>query len=428
MQNPFSQQKNSSNYKKEIYGGIANYLSVIYAVILAPILLNVNGHGIPISTSITATILSLFFMTLFAGLFIKLPIIIGPGFGAATIFSYSMVLQDHLSLPIALGMVFWSGLVFFIFSITNIRKNMIEAIPQNIKISLTVGIGFFFIILGLKNANVITANKNTLISFSPINTEMILCFLGLIILSVLSIKKKTYAYIFTIVIITLVSMLIGHSQIPKVFYSAPNFDLLFKADLIHSFNFKYIPLILILFIVVFLDGSSTLIGLTNQLNETSVELKSKYFKNALALDGVSGLFNSLLGSSSGAIYSESIVGIHSGARTGFASIITAILFLPLIFIAPIIAIIPNAAVSAVLIYVGILMAKQLKYLNFNDTEEMISSILTIIMMPLCFSISAGAVFGILSYTVLKLVLGKYKDINLYLTIVALLCSTWFFIY
>ncbi|MEN9390743.1 MAG: hypothetical protein RL017_40, partial [Pseudomonadota bacterium] len=181
------------------------------------------------------------------------------------------------------------------------------------------------------------------------------------------------------------------------------------------------------FIVVFLDATSTIVGLTNQLNNTPLTLKNKYFKNALALDGISGVINSFLGVSSGAIYCESIVGIHSGARTGIASLITAILFIPLIFISPLISMIPNAAISSVLIFVGILMAKQIQYLNFDDLEELISSMLTILMMPLCFSISAGAVFGIISYTALKLLLGKFKDINRYLIIITLLCSTWFFI-
>ena len=421
----FSLNKQPINYSTEVMGGLINFLAIAYIIIVNPMIVNAQGQAFPIAPSITATILTIIIMTTLAGFIIKLPFVIAPGMGINAIVSYTLVVHDKLPLSMVLGVIFWSSLILFILSVTPLRQKIIGAIPENIQTALSVGIGLFLMFIGFKNAGILVSNSNTLIGMNKFNPEMGLCFIGFILTTVLFVRRKSYAMIAPIIVVTLLSFLLGMSIMPKSLFAAPDFSLFMNIDFLGCLKISIIPAILSLFIVNFFDATSSVVGLLSQIKFQSREEKDGYYKRALAADGVGGIVSGLVGTSPGVVFVESSAGIQSGARTGLASIVTALLCIPFLFLSPLISIIPSYATSPILILVGILMMDNLRKIKFNALEDFISVILTIVMMPFCFSITAGAVFGITSYTLLKLILGKFDELNPGLIIVAICCCAWF---
>lgn len=425
MQKLFSIGKEPLNYSREITGGLINFLAIAYIIVVSPIIMNATGHAFPITPNITSTIITIIIMTFIASFLIKLPFVIAPGMGINAIVSYTLVLHDKLPIPTVLGIIFWSSLILFIVSITPLRQKIITAIPENIQIALSVGIGLFLMLVGMKNAGIIISNANTIIGIGKTNTATILCYFGFIFTAFLFIKRKFYAMILPIFVVTILSFLLGEDSFPKNIFAAPDFGLFMQINFFNCLKLSIIPSILSLFLVSFFDSTSSVIGLLSQLNYRNDAEKDSYLKRSLATDGLAGIVSSVVGTSAGVVFIESSAAIQSGAKTGFASLITAILCVPFLFLSPLISTIPAIATAPVLILVGILMMDNIKRIKFNNLEDFISVILTIVMMPFCFSITAGAVFGITSYTLLKLILGKFDELNPTIIMVAICCSSWF---
>ncbi len=347
----FSFRQQSINYQREISGGIINFLASAYIIVLNPMILHSGGHAFPLAPSITATLIAIIIMTILASFLIKLPFILAPGLGINAIVSYTLVLHDKLPIVTVLGVIFWSSLIMFILSITPLRKIIIDAIPKQLQISLSIGIGLFLIFIGLKNANILISNPNTLISMNLLDKEIGLCFFGFILATLLFIRQKFYAMILPIIIVTLLSSLLGNTKLPKEILSLPDFSLFLQVDFWSSLKLSVIPAILSLFIVNFFDATSSVIGLLEQIEFENKEDKEFYYKRALASDGIGGIISGLAGTAPSVIFIESSAGIQLGAKTGFASIISAILFIPFLFLAPLISIIPDSATSPILILV-----------------------------------------------------------------------------
>lgn len=421
----FSFEDKPIKYSQEIIGGAINFMTIAYIIVVNPAIMNADGSGLPIIPSITATILTIIVMTTLAGFLIKLPFALAPGMGTNALVSYTIILHDKIPPQIALGVIFWSGCIMFLLSVTNLRQRVINAIPVPIQLALSVGIGLFLILLGLKNIGFIISNPNTILSTAAANVSILLCFFGFISTVILFLHGKAYAFILPIIIITIFCILNGSTKIPSHWTQPPDFSLFLHADLIHSIKLSILPAIISLFIVNFFDSTSTAIGLLSQLHLK--ENRHKYLKLSLTTDGIGGMISSLLGTSTAVIFVESSSGIQNGAKTGFASIVTALICIPMLFISPIISIIPASATSPILIFVGMLMMNNFRKIKTDHLEDFIAVILTIVMMPFCFSITAGAVFGIISYTLLKLLLGKFNELNPTLIGVAICCNIWFVI-
>ncbi|TXH55211.1 MAG: NCS2 family permease, partial [Bacteroidia bacterium] len=415
------------HFRQEVMGGVTNFLTILYIIIVNPVILNCFGKGFPINPSITATILLIVIMTTMASLVIKLPFVIAPGMGMNAMVSFTMILHDKMPIPIALGVIFWSSCILLLFSISNLRQKIINVIPESIQIALSVGIGLFLILIGVKNAGIIISNPETLLTIHKVNYIILLSFFGFILATVLFIRRKNYAFILPIIVVTLLGFLDQKTVFPKHFYAFPDFSLFWSIDFIHSFRLSLLPAILSLFLINFFDATSSVIGLISQLDAKSQKNKNNYYKNALVVDATAGIVSGLVGTSPGAVFVESSAGIQNGAKTGFASLVTAVLCIPFLFLAPIVSIVPSYATSPILILVGMLMMTHLRKIDLKHMEDFIATILTIIMMPLAFSITAGAVFGIISYTILKILVGKYHELNKGLLVVAICCIGWFFI-
>lgn len=412
---------------QELLGGLINFLAIAYIVIVNPLILNANGHGFPIAPVITSTVIVIIVMTMIAGLVIKLPFVIAPGMGINAIVAYTLIINDKLPIPTALGVILISSILLFIASITKIRQIIVHAIPEVLQISLSVGIGLFLFLIGAKNVELVTSNPNTIIGMGHISQQLLLCFVGFILAVVLFIKRKSYSFLLPIFIVTLISLWLNPNLIPTQYVRAPDFSLFLQVDILSALKFSLFPVIFSIFITNFFDASSTTLGLLSQIEFKSPEEKSECLKKALVIDSVAGVASGVIGVSPSVIFIESSSAIQYGARTGIASFVTALLCIPLIFLSPIISVIPAAATSPILMLVGILMFSHIKHIDFSLSENFVAATLTMIMMPLCFSITAGAVYGILSYTIMKILLGKFKDISLALIIIAIFCSSWFFI-
>ncbi|RTL00458.1 MAG: NCS2 family permease, partial [Proteobacteria bacterium] len=214
---------------------------------------------------------------------------------------------------------------------------------------------------------------------------------------------------------------------PQSIFEAPDFSLFMQIDILAALKLSVLPAILSLFIVNFFDATSTTMGLLSQIHFESQHEKGVYIKRALIADSVGGVVSSFFGISPSVIFVESSTAIQNGARTGLASFTTALICIPFIFLSPLINVIPAAATSPILMVVGLLMLSNIRRIDFSEFENSAASLLTIAMMPLCYSITAGAVFGITSYTLMKLLLGKTKEISPVLVVIAIICCGWFFI-
>lgn len=419
--------KRPIDINREVIGGIINFMAIAYIIAVNPLILNANGHGFPIAPAITSTVLIIVVMTLFASFVVRLPFVLAPGMGINAIIAYTLVLHDNLPIPTVLGVILFSSILLFVFSVTKIRQLIVHAIPEFLQIALSAGIGLFLFLIGAKNVGLVVANPNTIIGIGHMNLSILLALLGLIFAVVLFIRKKTYAFLLPIIVISIINLFLFPETMPKNWFEAPDFSLFMQIDFLGALKLSVLPAILSLFIVNFFDATSTTMGLLSQLHFDSQHDKGTYLKRALVSDSLGGVVSAFFGISPSVVFVESSAAIQNGARTGLASFVTAIICIPFVFMAPIISIIPAAATSPILMIVGLLMLSNISRIDFSEFENTVASLLTIVMMPLCFSITAGAVFGIISYTLMKLLLGKTKDISVTLVIIAVICCGWFFI-
>ncbi|MEN9945991.1 MAG: hypothetical protein RLZZ293_377 [Pseudomonadota bacterium] len=424
----FSYQTNVPiNYNQEIIGGIINFMAVAYIIMVNPLILHANGAGFPLSPAITSTVLITICMTMLAGFIIKLPFVLAPGMGMNAMITYGLILHDKLDIPTALGVILFSSLLLFIFSVTKIRQIIIHALPDFLQIALSAGIGIFLFFIGLKNAGIVVASSNTILAMGKIDSSLILSLLGFILVSALFIKRKSYAFLLPILLISIIYWLLNPPQLPSHWFELPDFSLFMQINVWGALKLSVLPAILSLFLVNFFDATSTILGLLSQMHFNSQHEKNLYLRKALFTDAFGGMLSAVFGSSPSVIFVESSSAIQNGAKTGFASLVTALLCLPFIFLAPLISIIPSIATAPILMIVGLLMLANLRNLVLNDFEDILVVGITVLMMPFCFSITAGAVLGIISYTLLKLLLGKYNQLSPTLIIISIVCCSWFWL-
>lgn len=421
----FNSNKQPIDFPREIMGGIINFMAIAYIIVVNPLILHANGAGFPIAPAITSTVLIVVVMTILASFIVKLPFVLAPGMGINAIIAYTLVLHDKLPIPTVLGVIFFSSLLLFVFSVTRVRQLIIHAIPEFLQIALSAGIGFFLFLIGVKNVGLVIGNPNTIVGIGHMNLPIILCLIGFVLATALFIKRKTYAFLLPIIVISLIFAVCYPASIPASLVQLPDFSLFMQIDFLAALKFSVLPAILSLFIVNFFDATSTTMGLLSQLHFDSQHEKGAYLKRALLTDSIGGVVSSFFGISPSVIFIESSAAIQNGAKTGLASFITALLCIPFMFLSPLIGMIPSAATSPILMLVGIIMLSHIRRIKVHNFEDIVAVVLTVVMMPLCSSITAGAIFGILSYTVFKLLLGKTRDVSITLIVIAVLCCSWF---
>ena len=410
--------------KTEILAGISSFLATMYIIIVNPSIL--SQAGMPFDAVLTATVLLSFFCSLMMGLYAKNPIVVAPGMGMNAFFTFTAVKGMGISYQVALGAVFWAGVFFLILSIFNLRTYIVKAIPKPLRFAISAGIGLFISLIGFENAHFIIANPVTLVSIASFHNPIIITFLfGLLLTAILIVWDVKGAIIIGIVITTLLAIPIGRiwgdasainfGQKTLVNWNGliatPDFSLIFQLDIIHSFKFALFPIIFAFVFTDMFDSLSTFVGLAEAAYLYDENGEPRNIKQSLLTDAVATLLAGILGTSPGTAYIESAVGIEQGGRRGLTAITAGILFLPFMFLSPLLSVIPAIATAPALIVVGVFMMKPITKINWAKMDDAIPAFLALVLIPFSYSITQGIIWGFLSWTIIKVFAGKPKEVS-----------------
>ncbi|MEZ4846282.1 MAG: NCS2 family permease [Bdellovibrionota bacterium] len=396
-----------NDLQREALAGLTNFLATCYIIIVNPLIL--SQAGMPFEALVTSTVILIVVSTLLMGLYAKMPIVVAPGMGLNAFFTFSIVLGHEIPWQTALGLVFWTGILFLLMSIFRVRTAIVKAIPQSLRYGIASGIGLFIALIGLANANFIVANPNTLISRGPITTSVLIFVFGFLVTSILLIRKNKAAFVLGIFITTFCCIPVGLIQpFEKNWISMPDFSLFFAMDLWGSLKLSLIPSMFAMLFTDLFDSLSTFMGLAEAGKLFDKDGEPKNVKQSLIVDALATTLSGPFGTSPGTAYIESAAGITQGGKTGMTSIVTALLFLPCIFFAPMLSMIPKIATAPILILVGVFMITPLLKINLNQLDEVIPAFLALILIPLTYSITQGLIWSFLCWTALKLFSGKTK--------------------
>ena len=414
-------QKNGINLKNETIAGFTTFFTMAYIIFVHPDILAKTGMDKNALIAVTCIVTAI--STIIAGIFGKAPIAMAPGLGLNTFFTYSLVMEEKISWQTALGIVFLSGTLFLILTLIGLRKKLVQAIPKSMVFSITVGIGIFISFIGLKNLGLIVSNEATIVGLGKFSPTVLIGIAGLILTISLEAFKIRGALLIGIFTSTLLALIFGYARLPGEIISA-HINILpiaFKLDLIGAFKWGLIGAIFSLMFVDMFDSIGTLVGCFNKMGEIEDKGQIPGINKLLAVDAIATMFGALLGTSTTTSYMESAAGIEAGGRTGKTAIVTGILFLSGLLFIPVIGIVPTYATAPALIIVGLYMTKKIVNIDFKNMEEAFPAFITILMIALSFSISTGLALGFVSYTLLKAIRLKFKELNLTLLIITGLC-------
>ena len=416
----FNYSERGSSIKTEVIGGITTFLTMAYIVFVNPAIL--ADTGMDKSALITVTILATAIGTLIFAFLGNAPFALAPGMGLNAFFTYSLVLGQGVSWQQALGVVFISGMVFFILAVTGVRKYIADAIPRELSIASAAGIGLFLSFVGLKSMGVIVADESTIVSLGEFTPTVLIALFGLALMFIFEVKKVKGGILISIVITTAISIITGHVELPSSIISAPPSiePVALKLDILGALKFSLIgPIFSFMFIDMF-DSLAFLISCCKQMGLEDEKGDIKGLPNMLYADVTSTLIGSLLGTSTVTTFGESAAGIAAGARTGLASVVTALLFLATLLFTPLLGAVPSYAAAPALVMVGVFMFTSIKQVNFDDSKIAVSAFITILLMPLTYSISTGLCFGFISYILMHVVSKETHKLSLTLLIIGIL--------
>ena len=417
----FGFEARETNLKQEIIGGLTTFLTMAYIVIVNPAILS-DGTGMDKGALITVTCLAAAIGCLLAAFIANMPIAMAPGMGMNAFFTYSLVIGRGIPWEQALGIVFLSGVIFLVLTLMKIREKVVDSIPIVIRYSIAAGIGLFIAFIGLQNMGLIVANPATLIGIGKFTPAVILGVLGLVITGFFELKKIKGGILYGILITTVIGILTGNANLPETVVSfppsiAPTF---LKFDVIGALKISFIgPIFSFMFLDLF-DSIGTIIACAKAAGLEDEDGNVQNIGKALEADAIATVVGSMLGTSTTTTFVESAAGVADCARTGFSSIIVALCMILTLFFAPIIGIVPGYATAPALIIVGVYMFKNLLHIDFNRIEVAIPAFLTIIMMPLAYSISIGISFGFISYVIIEIFNGKIKEVKPVLWVITVL--------
>ncbi|MEX1383166.1 NCS2 family permease [Lutibacter sp.] len=426
----FKITENKSTLKTEIVAGITTFMTMVYILAVNPGIL--SAAGMDKDAVFTATALSAVIATLVMALIAKLPFALAPGMGLNAFFAFTVVLGMGYSWEFALTAVFLEGIIFILLTAFNIRELIVNSIPLNLKHAVSVGIGLFIAFIGLKGTGLIVDNPATLVSLGSMKEPAVLVGLaGVLIIGVLLTKKIKGAILIGILTSTIFGLFVGVTVIPDDFTLVslpPSIEpIFFKFDFSQIFT---IDMLIVLFTFLFVDmfdTVGTLVGVSSKSGMLDKDGKVPRVKQALFADSIGTFVGAILGTSTVTTYVESAAGVAEGGKTGMTALTVAIMFALSLFFAPLFMIIPAAATAPALIIVGLFMISPIMKIDLTDFTEAIPAFFTIIMMPLTYSIAEGIVFGMLSFVLLKLLTGRYKEVKPIMLIIAVLFIIKFFV-
>jgi adenine/guanine/hypoxanthine permease len=406
----FKLAENQTTVRQEMLGGLTTFMTMAYIIVVNPQIL--AQAGMPAEGVLFATCISAAAATLVMGLYANYPIALAPGMSLNAYFTYSVCIGMHIPWQTALGVVFFSGVLFVLLTVTRMREQIVNGIPDCLKHSTAAGIGMFIAFVGMRNAKIVVSNPATFVGIGNFSDHEVqaACF-GLALTLVLIARKINGAILLGILGTTLLGIVRGMSHWPSAFVSVPQPSLTFlKFDLRSAAHLGFFEIIFAFLFVDLFDNVGTLVGVCEQAGFVK-DGKIPRVGRALLADAVGTVFGSMTGTSTVTSYIESAAGVAAGARTGLSNVFVAALFLMAVFFAPIATAIPGFATAPALILVGALMMQSVAHVKWEEFSDAFPAFVTVLATPLTFSIATGLSLGLISYTVVKIAAGKIREIS-----------------
>jgi adenine/guanine/hypoxanthine permease len=416
----FSLKERQTNFSMEFIAGLTTFLTMAYIIFVNPDILSKTGMDKNALIAVTCIVTAI--STIITGLTANAPIAMAPGMGLNAFFTYSLVLGGKLDWQTALGAVFLSGLFFLILTLLGLRKRLVEAIPISLISAISVGIGLFITFIGLVNLGVVVKNDATIVSAGRLTPTVLIGLCGLLLMVVLEMRKIKGALLAGIILSTILAAAFGYIEKPAALISLNvNISpLFFKLDILQALQWGMFGSIFSLMFMDMFDSIGTLVACCHEAKMLDDKGKIKGLDRLLSIDAIATMLGALFGTSTTTAYIESASGIEQGGRTGLTSLVTGILFILAILFVPIVGIVPSYATAPALIMVGLFMIKEVRRIDFTHLEEGFPAFIIVIMIALSYSISTGLAFGFISFTLIKLIAGKFKDIKPAMWIIAIL--------
>ncbi|EEK6089800.1 adenine permease AdeP [Salmonella enterica subsp. enterica serovar Infantis] len=420
LERVFKLREHGTTARTEVIAGFTTFLTMVYIVFVNPQILGVAGMDT--SAVFVTTCLIAAFGSILMGLFANLPVALAPAMGLNAFFAFVVVQAMGLPWQVGMGAIFWGAVGLLLLTIFRVRYWMIANIPVSLRVGITSGIGLFIGMMGLKNAGVIVANPETLVSIGNLTSHSVLLgVLGFFIIAILASRNIHAAVLVSIIVTTLLGWMMGDVHYNGIVSAPPSVtSVVGHVDLAGSFNLGLAGVIFSFMLVNLFDSSGTLIGVTDKAGLADEKGKFPRMKQALFVDSISSVTGAFVGTSSVTAYIESSSGVSVGGRTGLTAVVVGILFLLVIFLLPLAGMVPPYAAAGALIYVGVLMTSSLARVNWQDLTESVPAFITAVMMPFSFSITEGIALGFISYCVMKIGTGRLRDLSPCVVIVALL--------
>jgi len=420
----FKVREKGSSVRTELIAGLTTFIAMAYILFVNPNIL--TDAGIPKDAAIASTIWIAALASMTMGIFANYPVALAPGMGLNAFFAYYVCGVLGLHWTVALGAVFFSGVLFLILTLGGIRQAIINAVPRDLKLAISVGIGLFIAFIGLKGTGLIVENSATYVSLGHVTEPTtLLSLFGLLFTAALMARNVHGAILIGIFVTTVLAMVLGMTPAPHgisdiVSTSLPHMgDTFGQLDLAGAWHYGLVSIIFTFTVVELFDNMGTLIGLTTKAKMVKPDGRIENIDKALTTDAVGTMVSAVFGTSTVTSYIESAAGIAAGGRTGLTAVAAEVLFLAALLFTPLIGLVPAFATAPALILVGALLMSEVGKIDFSDFTNALPAFLTIIMMPLTSSIANGFAFGFISYTVMKLFAGQYKKVSWIMYLVSL---------
>jgi AGZA family xanthine/uracil permease-like MFS transporter len=416
----FKLPQHGTTVRTELIAGMTTFLTMVYIVFVNPQILGaaqMDPKVVFVTTCLIAGIGSIAM-----GVFANLPVALAPAMGLNAFFAFVVVGAMGISWQTGMGAIFWGAVGLFLLTLFRIRYWMISNIPLSLRIGITSGIGLFIALMGLKNTGVIVANKDTLVMIGDLSSHgVLLGILGFFIITVLSSRHFHAAVLVSIVVTSCCGLFFGDVHFSGVYSIPPDISgVIGEVDLSGALSLELAGIIFSFMLINLFDSSGTLIGVTDKAGLIDSNGKFPNMNKALYVDSISSVAGAFIGTSSVTAYIESTSGVAVGGRTGLTAVVVGVMFLLVMFFSPLVAMVPPYATAGALIFVGVLMTSSLARVNWDDFTESVPAFITTVMMPFTFSITEGIALGFMSYCIMKVCTGRWRDLNLCVVVVAAL--------